>query len=478
MIKVELRMNENQKYEIIKKLVETNGNKNSAALKIGCTRRTVNRLIQGYNSKGKDFFIHGNRGRKPVHALSDDTKSIVVGLFNSKYPDANFAHFTELLAECEGIIISPSAVNSILLEQDILSPKAHKATKRALRKKLEIQKQKAVTKNEATKLQHKIIELGDSHPRRPRSSYIGEMLQMDASVHSWFGSIKTHLHVAVDDASGRIMGAYFDNQETLKGYYNVLYQVLTTYGIPYMFYTDRRTVFEYKQKKAPSLEKDTFTQFSYACHQLGVEIKVTSVPQAKGRVERLFQTLQSRLPIDLRNAGVTTIEQANEFLNSYIKKFNDKFALPVDNIKSVFETQPSVEKINLTLAVLADRKIDTGHSIKFENQYFKPIDDRGLPVYYHKGTSAIVIKAFDGKIFASINDHVYELDLIPAHLPKSKNFDFSNELSSIPVKRNIPAMIHPWRKSAINKFVKNQISHHDYIYRDIMNSQVIISDFI
>lgn len=478
MTKVELRMNENQKYEIIKKLVESNGNKKTAALKIGCTQRTINRLIQGYNTQGKAFFIHGNRGKKPAHSISNDTKSTVVGLFSSKYPDANFAHFTEILAEFEGIMISPSTVKNILIEQDILSPKAHKATKRALRKKLELQKQKAVTKNEAAKLQHKIIELEDSHPRRPRSSYFGEMLQMDASVHPWFGGIKTQLHAAIDDASGRIVGAYFDHQETLSGYYNVFYQVLTNYGIPYMFYTDRRTVFEYKQKKAPSLEKDTFTQFSYACHQLGVDIKVTSVPQAKGRVERLFQTLQSRLPIDLRNAGVTTIEQANEFLNSYIKKFNDKFALPVDNIKSVFETQPSDEKINLTLAVLADRKIDTGHSIKFENQYFRPIDDRGLPVYYHKGTSAIVIKAFDGKVFASVNDHVYELDVIPTHEFKSKNFDFSNELSAIPVKRKIPSMIHPWRKSAINKFVKNQISHQDYTYLDIMNTQEIIYDYI
>ncbi len=478
MKKVELRMNENQKYEIIKKLVESNGNKKAAALKIGCTQRTINRLIQGYKSKGKAFFIHGNRAKKPAHALSNDTKSTVVELFNAKYPDANFAHFTEILAECEGIIISPSTVKNILMEQDILSPKAHKATKRALRKKLELQKQKVITKNEVAKLQHKIIELEDSHPRRPRSSYFGEMLQMDASVHPWFGGIKTQLHAAIDDASGSIVGAYFDYQETLNGYYNVFHQVLTTYGIPYMFYTDRRTIFEYKQKKAPSLEKDTFTQFAYACHQLGVEIKVTSVPQAKGRVERLFQTLQSRLPIDLRNAGVTTIEQANEFLNSYIKKFNDKFALPVDNIKSVFETQPSDEKINLTLAVLADRKIDTGHSIKFENQHFKPIDDRGLPVYYHKGTSAIVIKAFDSKIFASINEHVYELDVIPTHELKSKNFDFSNELSTTPVKRKIPSMIHPWRKSAINKFVKNNISHQNYTYLDIMNTQEVISDYI
>ncbi|MFV3011075.1 hypothetical protein ACLD43_01145 [Clostridium botulinum] len=77
---------------------------------------------------------------------------------------------------------------------------------------------------------------------------------MDASVHLWFGDKKTQLHIAVDDATGSIMMAYFDTQETLNGYYNVLYQILNTYGVPYSFFTDRRTVFEYK-KKNPLLPK-------------------------------------------------------------------------------------------------------------------------------------------------------------------------------------------------------------------------------
>lgn len=103
------------------------------------------------------------------------------------------------------------------------------------------------------------------------------MIQMDASVHNWFGNIKTQLHIAVDDATGAIVGAYFDSQETLHGYYNVLHQILTTYGVPYKFLTDKRTVFEYKQKKSPSVEEDTFTQFGYACNQLGIEIQTTSI---------------------------------------------------------------------------------------------------------------------------------------------------------------------------------------------------------
>lgn len=98
------------------------------------------------------------------------------------------------------------------------------------------------------------------------------------------GNNKTQLHAAIDDATGAIIGAYFDHQETLNGYYNVLEQILKTRGIPYMFFTDRRTVFEYKKKKSPSVEEDTFTQFGYACKQLGIEIKTSSVPEAKGRV--------------------------------------------------------------------------------------------------------------------------------------------------------------------------------------------------
>ncbi len=108
---------------------------------------------------------------------------------------------------------------------------------------------------------------------------------MNASVHLWFGDQRLYLHAAIDDSTSIIVGAYFDTLETLHGYYQVLYQILTNYGIPGMFYTDARTVFEYKNKKMKDVGKDTFTQFSYACKQLGIEIKTTSVAQAKGRAE-------------------------------------------------------------------------------------------------------------------------------------------------------------------------------------------------
>jgi len=330
--KVVLTMNENEKYETIKKLVESSSNKQRAAIQLHCTVRHINRMVKGYREKGKSFFIHGNRGRKPAHALEDAKKRIIIDLYRTKYEGANLTHFSELLEEFEGLIVSTSTIRSILIQEFILSPKANRASKKALNLKLNEMKKSTKSKKETNIIQNSILAIEDAHPRRPRCAYFGEMLQMDASLHPWFGQTKSQLHIAVDDATGAILGAYFDKQETLNGYYNILNQILTRYGVPYMFFTDRRTVFEYKQKKSPSVEEDTFTQFGYACKQLGIDIKTSSIAQAKGHVERMFQTLQSRLPIVLRLAGVSTIAQANEFLNSYIKKFNAQFALPINNI--------------------------------------------------------------------------------------------------------------------------------------------------
>jgi hypothetical protein len=251
MRKVNLNMTENKKYEEIKKLVETDGNKDRAAIKLGCTRRHVNRRIVGYKAKGKEFFVHGNHERTPAHALTSEIKHDVVDLYKTKYYDANFTHYSELLLKHEKIKVSPSVVRSILMDENIVSPKATKKVKRSVRNTLSEKVKSISSKKEVNKIQELIVALDEAHPRRPRCAYFGEMIQMDASVHNWFGNEKTQLHVAVDDCTGKIVGAFFDKQETLKGYYNVLYQILNNYGIPYMFYTDRRTVFEYKQKNHP-----------------------------------------------------------------------------------------------------------------------------------------------------------------------------------------------------------------------------------
>lgn len=448
-------MNEQKKYEVIKKLKETNGNKKRAAVELECTVRHVNRMLKGYEEHGKAFFSHGNKGRKPISALSEEQKASILLLYENKYYDSNIRHFTEMLAENEGIKVSEGTVRNLLLSHGIPSPLAWKRTRRKLRDNLRMQEEAATSEKEKERLQTAIVALQDAHPTRARCSYAGEMIQMDASVHLWFGEGKTHLHAAIDDATGTLVGAYFDVQETLYGYYQVFRQILENYGIPYMFYTDRRTVFEYKKKNSPKLENDTFTQFAYACKQLGVDLKTTSIPQAKGRVERLFKTLQSRLPVELRLAGVKTLEQANEFLATYIKKFNAQFALPLHPTTSVFEAQPSEEQIDLFLSVLTPRTVDAGHSIRFNNHRYRMLDESGMHTNYYKGTQVLMVQTLSGRLFCSVDGRIYALEEIPMHEEISRNFDTEKRLAEAkkPKKQNIPPMNHPWRKDNFMKHV-------------------------
>jgi len=453
-------MDEQKKYEVIKGLADhPDASKERAALTLGCTVRHINRMFAGYKKSGKEYFIHGNKGRKPVNTIPESTKADVIDLYRKKYFNANFTHYTELLSKYEKINLSASSVSKILESEYILSPKVSRSKQKRIKKQLKELKKAAKNQKEADAIQTNLVAVEDAHSRRPRAAYFGELLQMDATPYEWIPGIIWHLHLAIDDTTGRIVGAWFDTQETLRGYYQIYHQILTNYGIPYKFFTDRRTIFTYKKKNSPSLDEDTYTQFAYACHQLGVELESSSIPQAKGRVERLNQTLQSRLPIELRLQGITTIEEANEFLNSYIKEFNEKFALPLNSIKSVFETQPSNEKINLTLSVLCERTVDTGHCLRHSNKYYKMLDSKGMQVHYRKGTKTMFIQAFDGSQYCCVNDKdIYALECIPEHEAKSKDIDLDYKEEK-PKKKYIPPMNHPWRKSIFNKFVKKQ-EHH------------------
>lgn len=454
MRKVVLTLKENQKYEVIKKLIETNGNKERARIKLGLSIRQINRLIAGYNAFGKEFFVHGNRGRKPKHAFTTELKNEIEELYNSKYFDCTYTQFTEYLADKENIFLSVAEVGQILREKYILSPRSRKITKKNMKKKLIEQKEKTNSKKEVAKIQASIVALEDAHPRQPRCIYFGEEIQTDACIHLWFGNTKTALHAAIDDATGQVVAAYFDNQETLNGYYNIYNQILVKYGIPYLFKTDKRTVFEYNKKGTTSDEDNTFTQFAYACKQLGTNIETSSTPEFKPRIERIFESFQLRLIPELRLANITTIEEANHFLPAFLDKYNSKFALCIDNTKSVFVKQPNEQKINLTLAVLSRRIVDTGHSICFKKKHYRTINSVGTPIYFGKGTKCMVIEAFDKKLYATIEDSIFALEEIPEVQSYSENFD--EILPTEPKKIYIPKMLHPWKRESFEKFAERQ----------------------
>ena len=465
MRKVELRMNEQEKYEVIKELVDHNGNKNRASKKLGISRRQIDRLIIIYKEKGKAGFVHGNRTRKPVNALDKSISEDIILLYKTKYYDFNFSHFKEFLKKDENIVVSYDFIYKNLTKAGILSPKARKKTKRQFKKKQLLEEKRiniAMSDEQIDYIVNHEIALEDSHPRGEKPKYFGEIIEQDGSIHKWFGGFKTCLHLAIDKATSTIVEAYFDKQETLNGYYNVFYQILTNYGIPYKFLTDNRTIFNYMSLNPDkrTSDKDVLTQYGYACRQLGIELETTSVSQAKGLIERTNGTFQGRLVSELRLNNITTIDEANKYLiDVFVPYFNQRFALDYKKFESVFESSPSLEKINYTLAILTPRKIDNGNAIKFKNKYYQPYIDDELKCFLPK-TECLVIETFDGNLFVTIDENIYNLKELERNQRFSKEFDEVIEVKE--KKKYIPPMTHPWKLSSFLKQIEKSHNQHQY----------------
>ena len=309
---------------VIKKAISGKLKTGQAAAKLGISKQYVNRLKKAYSEKGPSCFAHGNKGKTKPWRTDPETESAVIGLYEGKYAGFNFRHFVEKLNEDERMRATYRNVHRILTSAGFRSPKRHKA-----------RKEKA------------------KHPSRPRRQCFGELLQIDASIHNWFGEAlpKATLHGAIDDATGTVMGLWFEKEETLKGYYEMMWQILNKYGIPEAFYGDNRTIFEFRKlsEKSQTVDRDVHVNFRRMCRQLGIELITTSVSQAKGRIERLWGTLQSRLISELRLRGITAIEAANSYLPEFMADYNRRFAVKPDMESSLFAPAPSPKEIDFYL---------------------------------------------------------------------------------------------------------------------------------
>lgn len=274
-----------------------------AAEVLDLSLRHVRRILAAYRKEGAAALAHGNRGRKPRHALKESLKRQVVELAQSKYSGFNTQHFTELLTEREGIHLSRSSVRRILLQAGIRSPRKRRAPKH--------------------------------RSRRERYPKEGMLLQTDGSRHDWLEGRGPWLSLigAIDDATGKVPYALFREQEDAHGYFLLMRQIVGNYGIPMALYHDRHGIFERSKSEPESLEEQLDgerkpTQFGRLMEELGITSISSRSPQARGRIERLWGTFQDRLVSELRLAGAKTIEEANRVLWDFLPRYNQKFAVP------------------------------------------------------------------------------------------------------------------------------------------------------
>jgi len=277
--------------------------------------RHVRRILAAYRREGAAALAHGNRGRRPHNALDTRRKEQVIALARSTYAGCNNQHFTELLAEWENISLSRSAVRRILLKAGIRSPRKRRPPKH--------------------------------RSRRERYPQEGMLLQTDGSHHDWLEGRGPYLTLtgAIDDATGKPPYALFREQEDAQGYFLLLRQIVAEHGIPMALYHDGHGIFERSKREPESLEeqlegKREPTQFGRLMEELGITSITSRSPQARGRIERLWGTFQDRLVSELRIAGASTLEQANQVLWDFLPRYSQRFAVPAKKPGSAYR-QPA-----------------------------------------------------------------------------------------------------------------------------------------
>lgn len=220
MRKVELTMNEQTKYEMVKHFVD-NGERNikRLSIKLNCSLKTAYNYVKKYKLNGKEAFSHGNHKNKPITTIDEYIKKIIEIYTNiSNDTNVNFRHFHLILERDFNIKVSYTFLHKLLSSNLFYSPKCKKST-RSKRNKLIKQKlneNKKLTEVEEAIVADHLLDSSLAHPRKERSKNFGELLQMDASVHKWFGNKKTYLHAAIDDCTGKIVGAFFLRTRNFK----------------------------------------------------------------------------------------------------------------------------------------------------------------------------------------------------------------------------------------------------------------------
>jgi transposase len=410
-----LNRKEQNRLVIISKVGREEMRGREAAAVLGISIRQIRRLIAGYRSVGVGALAHGNRGRVPANTVDGDIRRRVVELAGSIYAGCNTQHFTELLAEREGISLSRSTVRRLLMENSICRPRKRRAPRH--------------------------------RSRRERYPQEGMFVQIDGSRHDWLERRGPWLTLvgAIDDATGKVLHALFCEQEDTQGYFQLMETIVSDHGIPMAVYRDGHAVFEPPENESMTLEeqlegKKPLTQFG----RLLVELNVTSIrsrsPQARGRIERLWGTLQDRLVSELRLADARTISEANEVLWKHLPEHNGKFAVPAAKPGSAFRVPG--RDWHALFCLKYSRTVGLDNVVRFGPQRLQVLPNGR---YSYARAKVEVWEAFDGSISVYYQGHRLEIRPAPAEASKMRELLKPDNLLKAPRKFATPSPDHPWR---------------------------------
>ena len=317
-----------------------------AAQKIGIAPRNVLKLKNRYKEIGERAF------KRPSHPgynkkYSQDFINLIISLYHKYYEGAPFAAFWRGLRDIENITIPLPTLRYIMKKEGVKSGKEYKP--------------------------HKKVK----HESRIERACSGELVQMDASKHDWFlNGTYTNRHGAIDDATHTITGLYFCDNECRLGYNEVLKQTFENYGIMEAVYIDRHSSFVSTPRHKTleerlQYEKASNTHFNDLCKKLNIEVILALSAEGKGRIERLWGTLQDNLPYIFRRLGIQDNQSANEFLKSWLPRFNSEFAVRSRNQFTRWKKIPRSVNLDFMLSIKVQRRTDSYGVFLFHDHYFE-----------------------------------------------------------------------------------------------------------
>ena len=284
------------------------------------------------------------------------------------------SHFTELLREREGIDLSRPTVRRILIKAGIGSPRSRRSQ------------------------QHRY--------RRRRMPQEGMLVQIDGSQHPWLEDrgTKLTLLIAVDDATGTVAQAVFRTTEDTRGYLVLLEGLVRQWGIPLALYSDRHAAFKYNARQKP-VPVET-TQFAGVIRELGIQQIFALSPQAKGRVERMLETVQDRLVTELRLAGASNIDEASLVLREYLPRFNTRFSVAAEQPESAYRRVPDELSLTETISLKDTRKVARDNTVKYQWRVLQLLPEAERPNY--AGLRVDVLERADGELMLRYQGEVVD----------------------------------------------------------------------
>ncbi len=327
-----------------------------AAALVGLSVRQLRRLRRAYRQRGARALVHGNRERPSPRRVSDVIRQRLIRLAQTTYAGVNYRHLTELLAEREELVLSHPTVHRILRAAGLRSPRRRRPPKH--------------------------------RQRRERMRRAGLLVQMDGSHHPWLearGPTLVLLH-AIDDATGRVLGAVFREREDTAGYLWLLRHLVTTHGVPVAVYTDRHGIFKRDRRTPLTLGEQLRggpdpTHVGRALAEVGITWIPASSPQAKGRVERVGGTFQDRLVSELRLADVCDLTGANAFLPRYITRHNQRFARPAAEGPSAFRSIPRTLDVETVCCFKYQRTVANDNTVSVGPRHLQILPDAHRRTY-------------------------------------------------------------------------------------------------